>query len=242
MTDPISTKRKILKKLVASTASIVAGAPFTKTFAQANNAGLPAILELVLEEPSPESFTLSEDNYTGMATQAFQVNANSQTYELTATANICFEVISSELDETRVNIDMIVILEGLQAINALNDDIAIEYIFRNGGNALLDKSIEPGKPNDMTAIILPAGSVGNSCGYFQRFPLQVRIENFRPIVRVLEQNFTEGGVVVSLPGFEVRMAAGECTIPANRSNQNCRDPLFTGTQTTIPVGTTLAPL
>lgn len=249
--DAIYSRRSALKKLVATT-SIATGAPFATAFAQTNQnqAVLPSILSIILDEPepepTPESFTLLEDSYSGMSTQAFQINTNNQMYDLTATANICVEVLSSELNETRINVDMIVVLEGLNAINSDNSDIAIEYIRRDGDSGLLDLAIRPGRETGKTGIVSPARNNGNSCGYFLKFPLSVRIENFLPIVRIREQTKTfiaDGEIALSLPEFSVELSPGSCNVPSSRTEQACELPPYAGlvADTTPPIGTTIQP-
>lgn len=251
--ERLRARRRTLKRLLLGS-GLVTGAGVIHAQQSSSKGFLPSVHlllqddELQCDAPensnddaptTPETvataeFLLNETSYTGTASRQFVVNLDNDECGpiVTATASVCMEVKSSTSSEAVVDIDLIIILEGLSAIDPSNDDPAVEYYIRRDSSTpeaerLLNKSITINEPNEYRARTGKNSGSQNSCGFLPvRIDYSLRIENNRPImtlsdqVRDTEASATVPAVEYTVPAMQVNLASGDCAHPT-RFNSAC---------------------
>lgn len=229
--EKLRARRRTLKRLLIGSGAISAAGAI---HAQQNTAAksISPVVGLLLEDSCdvpenpdsstpasgstpPAEFTLNASNYTGTASRQFLVSNDAAGCDIivTATASVCMEVVSSNTSEAIVDIDLIVILEGLSEINAANADPAVDYYIRNGdAQGLRQTSIKINQENAYSASRGPVASITKTCGFMPSgYPFTLRIENNQPIMSLLEVSRANPGFTV--PPMSIMLSGGDCAHP-----------------------------
>lgn len=258
--EKLRARRRTLKRLLLGSGVITAGGVIHAQQSNAVNV-LPAVNSLLLEEfeescdeptnpaeptptdvsgQSPESFLLNSTSYTGTASREILVNRGDSDcgFIVKVTTSVCFENVSGDDDEASADIDLIIIAEGLSALNANNDDPAVDYYFRRGFGprvpdptpgddnvGLLETPILRGQEGSHTAYRAgPNG--GNSCGFSPaRLPFKLKVVDNRPVMTLSETTlgpFESNGFGYTLPSITITLSAGDCNHPT-RFESSCAD-------------------
>ena len=182
----------------------------------------------------PSEFVLNATNYTATVTQQTEVTSEGLAAPVcvTVTYSVCMEVVSSDENLAKVNIDLIAIIEGLSNLDATNVDPAVDYYFRSGrpynenGNSeerasLNELPIERESMNTYTAKGGQAAGTMKSCGFVDvNLPFKLSIKNNRPVMQLgqLSRNISE--LSYTLAPMQINLAPGDCTHP-DRFENSC---------------------
>ena len=181
---------------------------------------------------SPSEFVLNATNYTGTASQ--QTLVSSEDLEspvcVTVTYSVCLEVVSSDENLAKVNMDLIAIIEGLSNLDEANDDPAVDYYFRgskprgvgsNGGRNLNELPIERESVNSYNATGGLDAGANKSCGFITRnLPFTLSIKNNSPIIDFGELRRDIAELSYAFSPFRIALTAGDCMHP-ERFEQTC---------------------
>lgn len=250
--EKMRARRRALKQLLLGTGVITTGGV---TQAQPNPAVsvLPIAKFLIFDESNeqcgtnsaqetpidtsttpPAEFVLNASNYTGTVTQQTEVTSEDVATPVcvTVTYSVCMEVVSSDENLAKVNIDLIAIIEGLSNLDASNVDPAVDYYFRSGrpydenGNteamqSLNELPIERESANSYTAAGGPAAGLKKSCGFTNvNLPFTLSIKNNRPVMQLgrLSRNISE--LSYTLAPMQIYLEPGDCAHP-DRIENSC---------------------
>lgn len=224
--EKLRTRRRTLKRLLIGSGAMTIGASSGLVSAQQMGGTIPPIVDLILNSdstPAPTTLVLNETSYTGTSSQSFTLTMDGVNHSVMATASACFEVVSSTTEESVVDIDLIIILEGLSAFDINNDDPAIEYYIRRADDfpeeeRLENQSIIAGGPNQYIAHGGPDSGATNSCGLLpSTLSYSLRIENNLPVMVIAEQsrgtNSEGSDLSFTVPAMTIALTSGNCAHP-----------------------------
>ncbi len=236
--EQLRTRRRTLKTLLIGSGALTGGGLVLAQ--QSNGAKVVPAINLLLEgdqcpspetppaedpaSPTPGALVLNESNYTGTASRQFAVTYDNDCQAIiTATASACVKVNSSNSTTSNVDLDLIIILEGLDQIDPMNESPAIETYVRQAESTtpaedlLFNRTINNGGPDSYTAREGSNRGIRKSCGFLpDGLDYSLRIENNLPIMALSTQTRTaneNGFFGFTVPSMTIRLAPGACTNP-----------------------------
>ncbi len=247
--EKMRARRRALQQLLLG-AGVISGGGLVQAQTKRAASVLPSI-SLLLEDSgeqcdiasAPETptdtgitpaseFVLNASNYVGTASQQALVSSDDVESPVcvTITYSVCLEVVSSDENLAKVNMDLIAIIEGLSNLDADNDDPAVDYYFRgskprgvgfNGRRNLNELRIERESVNSYNATGGLDAGANKSCGFVNEdLPFTLSIKNNSPIIDFGELRRDIAELSYALAPFRISLTAGECTHP-ERFEQTC---------------------